>query len=241
MVFDGKQKLKPYTIECTNGKKISAFMRDMHGQDYLDVKWRLVWMRTEHPDWGIATECREHVMGQTAAFFARITDGDGRLIATGSKMETKAGFQDYYEKAETGAVGRALLNAGYGTANCGAELDEGERIVDSPVPRMDKPLTSAVQQALGGDVQADKPAEMSDEQKAALKSIAVNLQQRGVALRDDHADAWHAYIKAKWGVDSQKDLTETQLAECIKLAKGTKAALYKALHDAGVSVRGDAT
>lgn len=231
--------VKPYTIECSNGKKIAASMRDMHGQDYLEVKWRLVWMRTEHPDWGIATECREHVMGQAAAFFARITDCDGRLIATGSKMETKAGFQDYYEKAETGAVGRALLNAGYGTANCGAELDEGERIVDSPVAKVqDKPLTSTVQQALGGEVQP--PAEMSDEMKAALKAIAVNLQQRGIVLRDDHSDPWHAYIKAKYVADSQKELTETQLAECVKLAKGTKAALYKALHDAGVNTGGDA-
>jgi hypothetical protein len=39
----------------------------------------------------------------------------GFVIATARKKETEAGFTDYIEKAETGAIGRAL-------AMCGAFL-----------------------------------------------------------------------------------------------------------------------
>ena len=49
-------------------------------------------------------------------------------------METARGFPDYVEKAETGAIGRALGVLGYGT-QFAPEFDEGtERIVDSPMP-----------------------------------------------------------------------------------------------------------
>ena len=41
-------------------------------------------------------------------------------------------FADYLEKAETRAVGRALAMCGYGT-QFAPELEERERIVDSPV------------------------------------------------------------------------------------------------------------
>jgi len=49
--------------------------------------------------------------------------------ATAHKYECVANFADALEKAETGAIGRALALLGYGTLD--AELDEG-RIVDSP-------------------------------------------------------------------------------------------------------------
>ena len=68
-----------------------------------------------------------------AVFFARITDGKGGS-ATGTKSETAASFPDYIEKAETGAIGRALAGLGYGT-QFAPELDEENRIVDSPVNR----------------------------------------------------------------------------------------------------------
>ena len=70
---------------------------------------------------------------QRVAFEAR--DGEGRQIASAHGSETKRDFGDYFEKAETKAVGRALAYAGYGTQYVGEELDEGERIVDSPVER----------------------------------------------------------------------------------------------------------
>jgi hypothetical protein len=59
------------------------------------------------------------------------------VIATGTKAESRNGFTDYLEKAETGAIGRALALCGYGT-QFAPELEEAERIVDSPVARGSK-------------------------------------------------------------------------------------------------------
>ena len=50
-----------------------------------------------------------------------------------TKRETKKDFSDHTEKAETSAVGRALAMLGYGTQFAISDLDEGDRIVDSPV------------------------------------------------------------------------------------------------------------
>jgi len=112
-----------------------AHISQIKGKDYLEVKWRLVWFRTEHPadsGWAILTEAEE-VTETSARYRARIVDPEGRPVATGTKTETKSGFTDFVEKAETGAIGRALALLGYGTQFCGDELDEGARIVDSPV------------------------------------------------------------------------------------------------------------
>jgi hypothetical protein len=48
-------------------------------------------------------------------------------IATVRKKETEAGFPDYIEKAETGAIGRALAMCGYGTLQA-PEFDKQDRL-----------------------------------------------------------------------------------------------------------------
>lgn len=102
------------------------------GKDYLEVKWRLVWFRKEHPDYRIDTEFLILDMDQGIAVCqATISDQEGNPLAKGSKTEYKSGFFDFVEKAETGAIGRALATLGYGT-QFAPELEEGERIVDSP-------------------------------------------------------------------------------------------------------------
>src|SRR2546421_9416209 len=127
-------------------------------KDYLPVQWRLVWFRQECPQGTIETEeleydtekeCsietfvwnsekrRSEKVVKTAKGYARyravVTDGKGGR-ATGTKAECRANFEDYGEKAETGAIGRALAGLGYGT-QFAPELDEEHRIVDSPVER----------------------------------------------------------------------------------------------------------
>lgn len=106
-------------------------LTQIKGKDYLEVKWRLVWFRKEHPDWSIQTHVEDRGDGW-ALMKAVIRDDNQRILATGYKSETKKGFPDYLEKAETGAIGRALALLGYGT-QFAPELEEGERIVDSPV------------------------------------------------------------------------------------------------------------
>jgi hypothetical protein len=69
-----------------------------------------------------------------ARFRAVVTDGKGGS-ATATKSENAASFPDFIEKAETGAIGRALAMLGYGTQFTGDELSEEHRIVDAPVER----------------------------------------------------------------------------------------------------------
>ncbi len=124
--------------------------------DYLPVQWRLVWFRERCPNGTIETELvhldldreteeevyvwnnekrRSEKVVKTAKgiaiFRAIIKDGNGG-VATGTKSEKAASFPDFLEKAETGAIGRALAALGYGTQFVGDEFTEGQRIVDSP-------------------------------------------------------------------------------------------------------------
>lgn len=105
---------------------------NLKGKDYMMVHQRLVWFREEHPTWSIETEFVT-LSDKAAMAKATIKDDTGKIIATAHKQENTAGFGDFMEKAETGAVGRALLLCGYGTAFAAIDLDEGERIVDAPV------------------------------------------------------------------------------------------------------------
>lgn len=117
----------------------SRYLTKLGPADYLEVKWRLVWFRHDHPDGVIATT-DVALTDKMAVFKASVSiPGGGSSTAFGS--ETRDDFKDYVEKAETKAVGRALAALGYGTQftpdfDFGA--DKG-RVVDSPVqrPRVD--------------------------------------------------------------------------------------------------------
>lgn len=102
------------------------------GKDYLEVKYRLIWFREEHPDWSIESRMMS-VTANSSYARATIRDDKGRIIAQSHKFENSQGFPDFIEKSETGAIGRALALIGYGTQFCADELDEKERVVDSPV------------------------------------------------------------------------------------------------------------
>ena len=94
----------------------SKYLSDLNGRDYLEVKWRLLWLRTEHPDAAVETELAKHG-GGLALFRARVSIPGGGT-ATGWGSETADDFGDFIEKAETKALGRALAALGYGTQFC---------------------------------------------------------------------------------------------------------------------------
>ncbi|MBV9231513.1 MAG: hypothetical protein JOZ18_19550 [Chloroflexi bacterium] len=135
-------------------------------RDYLPVQWRLVWFRTAFPQGTIETEIlhldidreteeevevwdsekeqHEKITKHGKGFViykATVKDGKGG-VATGTKMEKAASFGDWLEKAETGAIGRALAALGFGT-QFAPELNEEHRIVDSPVARNDSSTSSS--------------------------------------------------------------------------------------------------
>ena len=111
-------------------------LMDLKGKSYLQVMWRLVWFREEKPGWCIDTKL-EQLTDNHAVFSAKIYDENGILKSAGYGSESVKDFKDFIEKAETKAVGRALAMLGYGT-QFAPEMDEGERIVDSPVQRKEE-------------------------------------------------------------------------------------------------------
>jgi hypothetical protein len=154
------------------------YMMQLKGKDYLPVAGRLVWFRGQapqgpRPEWGIETafEILDLDAGVAMAR-ATIRDEHGRIRATATKLETRKGFPDFTEKAETGSIGRALALLGYGT-QFAPELDEGEeRIVDSPqAPRgSSRQAPPADDLALPGERQAAPAASTppaSDRRTAA--------------------------------------------------------------------------
>lgn len=111
----------------------------LKGQDYLEVKWRLVWLRTEAPDARIETTLISHDPEKLAVFKAVVTLADGRT-GSGHGSETPNDFRDYLEKAETKAIGRALGSLGFGTQFCddfdtGIRADGTPSLADAPVAR----------------------------------------------------------------------------------------------------------
>jgi hypothetical protein len=123
----------------------SRFLVNLNGRgQYLEVRFRLLWLRREHPDADITTELVSGGLEENFALFKATVSIPGRGSATGWKQETKADFRDFLEKSETGAIGRALAALGFGTQFCddhsygGADLparfSQGQHaIVDAPV------------------------------------------------------------------------------------------------------------
>ena len=111
-------------------------LMDLKGKKYLQVMWRLVWFREDKPLWSIDTHM-EQLTENHAVFSAKIYDENGVQKSAGYGSESVKDFKDFIEKAETKAVGRALAMLGYGT-QFSPEMDEGERLVDSPVPMPQK-------------------------------------------------------------------------------------------------------
>ena len=109
---------------------------DLRGKPYLQVAHRLVLFREKYPSGIIKTQMIHDNEGE-ATFRAEIyvegTGGQPMMVSTGHKSESKESFSDYREKAETGAIGRALALAGIGTQFCEVDLDEQDRLADAPI------------------------------------------------------------------------------------------------------------
>jgi len=85
------------------------------GNLHLRANYAVLWFREDHPDFTIQTEILQHTE-ELAVVKASIADDLGRILATGHKSTSRRDFPaGYLEKAETGAVARALSFLGYGT------------------------------------------------------------------------------------------------------------------------------
>jgi 8-oxo-dGTP pyrophosphatase MutT (NUDIX family) len=132
-------------------------------QDYLDVKFRVLWLRAEHPDASIVTEAiyaneTEALMKATVSYYL----GDRVVLATGHGSETAADFPGgHIEKAETKAIGRACAVLGYGTDSA-ADFDDGEPM-DGRAAAKDERATRRMEPEERGKVDAQHAANVAPQ------------------------------------------------------------------------------
>jgi hypothetical protein len=202
--------------------------------DYLEVKWRLVWLRSADPAATIRTEMVHFSPGDYAIFRAEIILTTGGS-ATGFGEEDSGDFRDFVEKAETKALGRALAALGFGTQFT-PDFDFGadrERVVDAPVDgaalraRNPRPPVSppeqveALNETNGRDTaasQAREQAERADGNEIVSESTLNTLK--------DHAKAhgWGvATLQSEatllFGVSALPKLTNDQARQLWRAAK----------------------
>ncbi len=146
---------------------------NLKGRPYLQVAHRLVWFREDHPTGVIKTQILHQQNDEVivrAEIFMMGPAGPVPL-ASAHKMETKANFQDYIEKAETGAIGRALAMVGYGT-QYEPEFDEGDRLADSPIAVATKSTTIG---ATSGALVAEIPTFRKEKPKPVVATTSEDI------------------------------------------------------------------
>ena len=161
--------------------------------DYLPVQWRLVWFNEKCPEgkitiiekiidpdreiekevmqWNSETRRSEKIVKRAlgwAYFHVRVEDGKGK-VGEAVKSESAVDFDDYIEKADTGATGRALAKIGYGT-QFAPEFDEQHRIVDAPVER-----ANTLQYVGNGSGKANTNNQPADEKLASAPATEQQL------------------------------------------------------------------
>ncbi len=177
------------------------------GGAYLEVKWRLVWLREQHPDAVIETNMVESSRDH-AIFKASVQLPDG-AAATGWGSEYREQFQNFIEAAETKALGRALAALGFGTQFAGdlGTDRNGFGLSDAPV-RLHAVGESAPQQYQSSYQQTE--LEPTDRQRKLIEVLRSQLNLSGEELdeiAEQHGGAPMSSIGRK-GVSSV--ITELQ-------------------------------
>jgi len=220
-------------VPALDGFDPSRYLTKIDGRDYLEVKWRLLWLRTEYPAARISTELVKFEDG-FALFRAEATLPSG-AAATGWGSETIHDFADYIEAAETKAIGRALAGLGFGTQFCRdfdfaaearAELPRAQ-VVDAPVAAPGTTLTSVAERIGNGRpplVMTPRPAPetgrsggtVTDKQLKAIYAIARAARH----LNEPEVDARCAEL---YGC-APSDLSKLEASQFIDALKGEQAA-----------------
>jgi len=140
-------------------------LMSLKGKPYLQVAHRVMWFREDHPDWQIdvQTEIKEINGGPYVVGKAFIRDEVGKALSNASKLEPFADLA--LEKAETGAIGRALGLLGYGT-QFAIDLEEDDRLADAPVNAPQKktiPNVASKKEFKKPERTPDKPTALFEE------------------------------------------------------------------------------
>jgi hypothetical protein len=211
----------------------SKHLTDIGNKQYLEVKWRLVWLREKYPNAQLTTEMLEHsdshaIFKATVCVPAEPPGGMGAL-ATGYGSETESDFVDFIEKAETKAIGRACAALGFGTQFCD-DFAEGDSVTDSPVKRRapaqrKQPATQAQQPESYGGRQAAAAATtgapMSDNQRIAIRASIGDL----FGQDERAAFEWMQAMQAKAVQGTAIHLTGLSTAEAAGIIQAAKKAI----------------
>jgi len=156
-------------------------IRTKQGQvDYLPLWPRILWLRADHPDATVVTE-EKFASAELARFTCTITLPNG-AVATGHSSCAQKEFGDYYEKAESGAIGRALAVLGYGTD----AVDLAEPPPDrNPRVQLNERLTER-QQAWICKTGIERGIRFSDKQQ--LWSTVIGIMSKAGVEMDGVAD-----------------------------------------------------
>ena len=186
----------------------NAHLMNLKGKDYMNVQNRLLWFMRDQRDFiakGLATmpfvirtelveQDREAGFAQFKTYVRDVLGNEATMYGS----EAAKDFPDYAEKASTKSLGRALLALGYGTAFA-PEMDEGERLVDTPVERRQQqpqqsafvakppalkplqPVTPPQQQQYN-----DEPATAEQQEQMRRDRNMLKIFDKTVAEADNH-------------------------------------------------------
>jgi hypothetical protein len=164
-------------------REMPEFVRDgllpiKGGGLYLKAAYAVLWFRHDHSDFSIETEIVT-ADENFALMKATIRDESGRALATGHKSCTRQAFPTgWIEKAESGAVARALGFLGYGT-------EFGELEGDTPTPASPRGSEENIAPVPASLARRTRPspgsanAPILSTQQQAIRALS---QQKGVEM-----------------------------------------------------------
>jgi uncharacterized protein YbdZ (MbtH family) len=221
----------------------AQYLSKFDGKDYLEVKWRIMWLRSEHPDARIATEVVQHNEEAGFALFraeVEIPDG-GRSTGWGS--ETVRDFHDYIEAAETKALGRALASLGYGTQFC-QDFDFSANARPGTAQVVDAPVNLAAPRSIGsraGSFGSGTSGQASRERtfgNSGFNStpVSVNGGGRIAAVADD--DDFDRLPPVEMSSPGTGGATEKQVKAIYAIGRASKRLSESQVDDRAVEVFG---
>jgi hypothetical protein len=186
---EGQQNAYPSNWRIGQDFDPNQHLMQLKGRSYLNVQNRLLWFIRDQRALIVAGLAQvPYVVNSElvemdreagwAHFKTYVRDVLGNEV-TMYGSEAAKDFPDFAEKASTKSLGRALLALGYGTAFA-PEMDEGERVVDSPVERRPRPQPMATnaanndipQQSVAREVSPAHAGVSQDEPAATEKQMA---------------------------------------------------------------------
>lgn len=197
-------------------------LMNLKGRDYLNVQNRLLWFIRDQRALIVAGLAKVPYVVQSelvemdrstgwAHFKTYVRDVLGNE-ATMYGSEAAKDFADFAEKASTKSLGRALLALGYGTAFA-PEMDEGERVVDTPVDRrsmqqQQRPRqVSTIREATAGEPErtvaqtqpapAAQPAAQAGEEPEATEKQVASIRKLCEALGKPEPEGTLSYGQAR--------------------------------------------